>query len=229
MRAAVLAALVACSTATAYAQDIPPDRMEEGRALYEAGLVAARAERWADAQRNFQRAHALTRSSAALFNLALAHRALGQPLSAVEALDELIGGHRIDAQLRARAHRLRVTALEEIAEIVLIGLAPDRRYEIALDSRLVPDRGERPLSIAADPGARAVVVRDGTARWRWTGELADGERATLEPFTAGESSLLASPWLWGGVAAVLVGAAVAGFLIASRDDDIEPRGRYVPL
>lgn len=229
MAAIVLAVLLAVASPAA-AQDVPTDRMEEGRALYEAGLIAAEAERWADAERNFRRAYRLTRSAAALFNLALAHRALGQPVDAVAALDELLARSDLETELRERASRLRAVAAEEIAELVLIGLSNDRRYEVALDQRLVADEGERPLTIAVDPGARTLVVRRDLERWRWEGELSAGERRTVEPFTAPpDGSIFASPWLWVITGVVVVGAVTTTVLLLS-DDGIEPRsGRYVPL
>lgn len=229
MAAFVLAVLLA-SASPAAAQPVPSDRVEEGRALYEAGLIAAEAERWADAQRNFERAYRLTRSGAALFNLALAHRALGQPVAAVAALDELLARSDFGAEVRERARRLREVAAEDVAELVLIGLSNERRYEVALDQRLVADEGERPLTIAVDPGARALVVRRDLERWRWEGELSAGERRMVEPFTAQtDGSIFASPWLWVITGVVVVVAATATVLLLS-DDGIEPRsGRYVPL
>lgn len=133
------------------------------------------------------------------------------------------------APMRALAER-RIDLPRGGREEVVLELAPSSE---ALRARLVvegePDDIVRIVGVAEDAVMLDRTVRPGRYRVEASGpkgrratdvELAPGEtlRVRLE---AEKSSAFASPWLWSGVAVVVIGAVVAG-VVLSRDRIDDP-------
>src|SRR5688500_19004116 len=81
--------ILACwlSYSSAYAESTPVDQEREH---YVRGLEAARREAWSDAVVHFRLSYELSGTSASLYNLAVALRALGRHRDARDAFDRLL-------------------------------------------------------------------------------------------------------------------------------------------
>ncbi len=209
--------------------------LEEARARFVAGRAAIEAGRWADAVENFERAYALSSAPSALYNEAVALRALGRYLEARDALRLLLRRHadKLSATRREEAERYLQEAETQVASVRLVGLAHAVPHIVRLDARVVEDDGSRPLVLETDPGEHVVEVsRPHHEPFEWHGTLEPGETTTLQvtlrphrsdpldtPEPArdraqrreGGGGLLSSPWFWVGSAVVLAAAGGAAW------------------
>lgn len=252
MMARLAALLLICAflglVSEAYAQDSSKDpRIEEARALFVAGNAAVESGRWADAAANFERSYELSKVPSALYNAAVALRTLGKYRKARDAFTLLLTEH--GSSLNKGTKRKVDEALEEIrariATLHILGLAPET-HRITLDTELVPDSGDRPLSIDADPGVHALLVeREAYRLFRWSGELKEGEALSVRtswvplqekldlgaqekasPKPADDESsgtILESPWFWIATAAVVaISAGVIAYFVLGQDEQLQP-------
>lgn len=223
---AFLAVGVVASNASA--QDSDTSR-EQARALFVAGTEAASEGRWADSLQHFEQAYVLSGVPTALFNAAMALRALGRQRDARDAFDRLMSQHpETDAAADARAIRDEVAA--RIAVFELTGLDPSGDYQLRLDGQLVEPDIATITEIESDPGHRAVVAeRPGYETWAWEGDLSDGQRlrldVTMAPRTTESSSIFKSPVFWVIVGIVLAGGAAALTWYLVRAEDLQPTNR----
>lgn len=152
---------------------------EEARALFVAGSAAVDAGRWADAIDRFERAYALTDAPSALYNLAMALRALGRHREARDDFTRLLEHHELDPELRAQITQLRREASARVAVIELGGLEPELEHVVRFDGRVIPSV-TRPVEIETDAGAHTLLAeREGARPFVWEGSLQDGERLSL--------------------------------------------------
>lgn len=212
---------------------------DEARRAFQEGTDAAATEHWADSERAFRRAYALSRAPSALFNQAVALRALGRHLDARNAFDELLA--RTDAavstDLRESARRLRLESAARVATLTLSGLAL-APHRIRIDGRPVRDSLQRPLHVELGEGPHAIeIVREGFVAFTGSEELSAGERRTLHiklkarsTARARDTSKRTRRWAWIGGSALVVVAGVtttAVLLSKSQDEPLSPRAKRV--
>lgn len=214
--------------------DAPPrlseSDVEEARSLFVAGSAAIEAGRWADAVDSFRRSYEVSGVPAALYNMAMALRALGRHREARDAFVILIDEHGPDlpVEMMRNGLVLRREEAERVATLVLEGLAAEPRHGITFDGSDVQDGGERPLAIETDAGTHSLVVRlDGHRAFLWDGALGDGERlalaVTLAPEVAPRRGVLRRPAFWIVTGVVLLAGAAVGLWLWDRSQQLDPQ------
>ena len=162
--------------------DEPKGDEARGRDLYVLGTEAANAGRWADALKRFQASYSLAPNAAALFNAAVALRALGRHKEARNAFDRVLDEHGddLDAATRRSAEDLRA---ESTARLAKVHIATFAGCDLRLDGKAITSAGSmRALEI--DPGAHTFSA-ECPRRHTMTKELTLGEgtstNLSLEP------------------------------------------------
>jgi hypothetical protein len=203
---------------------------DEAREAFLRGTEAAEAERWADSERAFRRAYELSGAPSALFNEAVALRALGRHVQACDAFARLLSLPRevVGDAMRAQAEHLRAESSTRVATLELAGsglsdaevrvdgvlLAPD-----VPQSRVPVDEGEHVL----------IVTRPGQPPFTRRVSVAGGEHARVLvpaslPGGSPRSRRARALWWIAGTVAVVAGASVAAILATRNDDEpLEPR------
>jgi hypothetical protein len=157
-RAPILWVLGLCAFAwlvalSAAAQDVTPEREREARALFEAGVDAAKREEYARARELFQRSRKLVVKASTLLNLAIADFKLGLVDEALFALDAIEapadGPEQERLRRRARSVRGEVEALRET-------LAREQAEQSALAAQQESD--QRELAPAAPVGSAVATA-----------------------------------------------------------------------
>ncbi len=229
VRVAALITLLCASPALASAQDL-----DAARAAYDEGEAAAEALRWDDAEVAFRRSYALSNAPSAGFNAAMALRALGRHVAAVELLTELLARHgdwehasviaeRLEEE-RARVATLHVEALEPPAATLRLDgrpLALPASGEVALDAG---DHVLRAEADAHEPFETSLTLDFGERR-----SLAI-RLAPLPPDVPVEApgeDIAASPWLWLAVGAVVVAGVIVGAVLADDAMQLRPESPNV--
>jgi len=217
-------ALIAAIPAVAAAQGAEAEPAPiDAREAFRRGSEAAAEERWADSERWFRRAYEASGVSSALFNQAVALRALGRHVEARDAFAELLRGE-VDPTVEQTARGLMEQSAARVATIELAGLEAGEEHGIQLDGVSQVDDGSRPLVLEADEGSHSVlVVRPGYEPYTWSGELAPGatevvsveleavpEQTVVIRETVREgTSVFEEPAFWIIVGVVLAGTAAA--------------------
>src|SRR5690606_36962585 len=122
--------LVAGRAQAQSACNVSPTQLEvdEARSLFIDGSGDVEGFRWADAIPKFERSYALSCAPSALYNLAMALRALGRHRDARDAFDRLLGDHPdFSGELRELAVRYRREEAARVAVLLLAGIDPDMR------------------------------------------------------------------------------------------------------
>lgn len=205
------------------AQDCNPSEGEvaEARALFIAASAAVDGGRWADAIDSFERAYSLSCAPSALYNLAMALRALGRHREARDGFDRLMRLHPdLGGELRQSSVQYRAEEAARVAVIELLGvegLSP----QLVFDGSEITDSGARPVIIETDSGNHSLVARIPERQpFVWDGSLSDGQRQAItvifeEPR---EVSGFDPVPLIVTIAAVLVAGAAAGVTAFLVDD-----------
>ena len=233
--AIVLAAVVTAWSGDARAQ---PDaaRETEARALFASGRQAADAGLWSEAVDRFSRSYEAFPTASALYNLAVALRALGQHIEARDALARLLSEHQGELSEAQEGDARDLLAAEGVrtARIALEGLPRDS-LEVAIDGGARDDTGERPLVLEVNPGEhRLRVAGEGYEPYEWEGALLEGQRLRIDVALApslaeaapsdveDSASVLSSPWFWVITGAIVLGAAAAAIVVLGQPEQIEP-------
>ncbi len=202
-------------------------RIAQARASFIAGSQAAEEGRWADSLSQFQEAYLLSGVPTALYNAAMALRALGRHREARDAFDQLVRNHA-DSPAAGPAQEKRDEEAARVAVLTLTGLDPEGEYELRLDGRRIEIEVAPEIDVEADPGPRALIAeREGYETWAWEGTLGDGETRRLE-ITMVEledesgGGVLRSPIFWIVVGAVVVGAGVGVGIWLQNDAQLDP-------
>lgn len=172
------ALLVALTALASAAQAQPSDPVaREARSLFDQGIAASDAGRYAEAVTHFERSLQLRASPAVLRNLAVAYRGVGRLLDAQRTFEQYFAnpGARVTAeelaQLRADFEALR----REIPELTLEVTPADAA--VLLDGRALANRGP---TLRVDPGRHVFEAQAPEhAPQRLEVELARSERRTL--------------------------------------------------
>lgn len=237
LAAAVLMAV--CHTSSV-ASAQPAGDVREARARFLAGAAAVEAGRWADAVENFERSYELSGAPSALYNLALALRALGRYVAARDRFDDLLRVDDVGGEIRQSARDLRAEVARRIATVHVEGLPRRGEVDVRLDGRPVTDPGTRPLEVATDPGDHTLVAeREAHQPFVWEGRLDDGQQEYLQvrwipirsagsaPFDPIEApperrSIASRPAFWIVLGVVLAGAAVTLGVLLGGGDRVQP-------
>lgn len=188
--------------------------LQEAQALFIAGSTAVDSGRWADAIDSFERAYALSCRVAALYNLAMALRALGRHREARDTFDRLVRVHpEIPDDLRETVANFRREEANRVAVLELAGIAPELDPEVSFDGQTVRHGGSRPILIETDAGSHSLVARIPEHQpFLWEGQLSDGQREIIDvvfqPIPTAEGGI--DPFVVIGpvLAAVAVGVAI---------------------
>ena len=221
--------LIAGTAEAQSACNVSPTQLEvdEARSLFIDGSGDVEGFRWADAIPKFERSYALSCAPSALYNLAMALRALGRHRDARDAFDRLLGEHPdFGGEPRELAIRYRREEAARVAVLLLAGIDPDTRPELHFDGRDVPDDGSRPLRIETDSGTHSLVATIPSHQpFLWEGRLGDGQTETVEvrftPIAQGGGVDLL-PILLGVGAAVIAAAAIAIGVVLWEDAQVQP-------
>ncbi len=233
------------STAMAQRARRPPTEAEitESRALFIAGQGHIEAGRWADAAAAFSRSYDLAGVPAALFNEAYALRALGRYRRSRDAFVRLLTRHReqISDEVRTQAETYLAEVGSRVAALVVAGLPPPADVAVVVDGEPVEDNGDRPLPVELDPGSHSLLAeREAGLPFSWTGQLAPGERLTVEAvfaavatselsgtepdqetdFAEEDGTVFESGWFWAVVGLVVAGAGAAVAYWFLHDDQL---------
>jgi len=225
------------SVASAQSDGAPVTEEVDGREAFRRGSEAAAEERWADSERWFRRAYELSGVSSALFNQAVALRALGRHREARDAFRTLLAGD-VEGAVRDTATQLMAQSVARVATIAIEGLEAGEEHAVQLDGETRPDDLSRPLEIEADEGAHSVlVVRSGYQPLTRSVTVEAGGRATLrleleripeQTVVVRETvregvSVFEEPVFWIIVGVVLAGAGAAiGIYVGFEDAQIVP-------
>jgi hypothetical protein len=144
-----LSVAVVMHTVAAGAQDVT----REARGLFEQGVAASDAGRYAEAVQLFERSQQLRASPVVLRNLAVAYRGVGRLIDASRAFEQYFAnpGARATAEDLTRLRAERDAIVAEIPEL-RFEVSPSSAT-ISIDGRALGDRGA-PLRI--DPGIHVI-------------------------------------------------------------------------
>jgi hypothetical protein len=219
------------------------DGAAEARRLFQEADRAIDEDRLADARDLLRRSLDLAPHPATAFNLAMVSTAMGEHRAAIEILEQLEGGDygALEASQRAEVTRMISESRGELA-LVDVGVGSveaDVRVDGELLATVAP--GER-AEARLDPGRHIVTVRtaDGRVEERAVDLEAGDERRIdfqLEPSTGSTDdarisadggdevdeddggSIVTSPWLWLGVAALVAGGVVLAVVLTTQGAD----------
>jgi tetratricopeptide (TPR) repeat protein len=180
-RSTVASACVAMCIALALAPAgrVRAQDLAEARSLFEAGLAAARAERWELAVESFERSLRIAERPSTLLNLAGAESQTGRFTRAAASYRRYLElADREDPNRRlAREALAEVEASLAHIELAITGLSD--REAVHLDGAPI-ERTALARPIAVDPGAHQVsIVRGATILLDTTVELRSGETRTV--------------------------------------------------
>lgn len=188
------------------------DSDDQARAEFVAGSEAATAGRWADSLEHFQRAYLMSGVPTALYNAAMALRALGRHREARDAFQRVVDVHG-DSPAAEPSREKAAEQAARVAVLTLAGLDPNADYEIRINGRAHASSRGAEAELETDPGQNGVQAsREGYEPWTWQGQLERGERRTLQvemvEIEVETTSVFKSPVFWTIVGVVLVGAGV---------------------
>jgi tetratricopeptide (TPR) repeat protein len=245
---AVLIAFGAVASAKANAAPPAPDATAQARALYVAGTTAAAEGRWVDAEASFSAAYEMSHNPAALYNRAVALRALGRHREARDAFAAILASDvSVDEATRRQAAAYRD---EEAQRVGVLEVSGAKACRLRVDGKEVARREGAVASIDADAGDHSIVAScPGASDVTWKGHVGIGQHVAvvLQPMTSVEpteprspvrrsehdtraTSADPGPWLVigaGAVAAVVGGALFTiGRIDRAKVENAEPGSRW---
>lgn len=224
LRRGILTIALLALPAIGAAQDEPPQdaapNPELAREHYQRGLQAIEDGRWADALEAFQESFRAAPTLPALFNQAVALRALGRMREARDTFARILQDYpdaeelaRLSADMMGREANMRIARLE------VGGLPePDPELQLRLDGAPIEDSGERPLVLEVDPGEHTLAVNaPGYELFEWLSDVDDGERVFVRVRLESEGIPI-WPFIAGGVGLAIAGAIVGYVLLTQQSD-----------
>ncbi len=205
---------VLCPDSTRTAPSPSTDR-QLGRPEFLLGVAAAEDERWGDAVTQFRASYALSGSPIALYNMALAFRALSSHRRARDAFCTLAQDARIaDADMREESRTLAASEAERVASLVLTAEQPDHGVNVTVEGDVIDLASSAPQEVELDADRRYELLFDAPGYQTSALELmlSQGERReTAIRLLPAYERLEESPALWAIIGGVLLaGAVVAG-------------------
>jgi hypothetical protein len=159
-----------------------PRAVDLARESYVQGIEAAKNERWFDAVEHFRHSYELSHTTAALYNLGVALRALGRHREARDTFSVLLeGAGKLDQATRENAEKLLRDAGQRVVPLRIAGFDPAGAYEVVVDGVPNAVSGETELTLEVDEGRHALSVQRGARSvLRWTGAVQAGSPLSLE-------------------------------------------------
>lgn len=180
------------SPRAALADEAPADPAARARALYAEGLERLEKDDARGAITAFEKAYALRPAAVILYNVAVAHIALDQPVEAVRALEAALAG--TPALRAARAEQARALLAAQLEKVgTLTVTCNEEGADVFVDGVAV---GKTPLAapIRVAAGRHSVTVRKGGfEEQRQSLDLAAGKLTTLA--TTLSATPVRSGWL----------------------------------
>ena len=176
--AAAFGALVLLvSSAHAYAQTAPAERLAAARALFQEGVAFTTQNRWTDAEDRFRRALALERLAVVVYNLGVALERQGRLVEGSELLREAA---RDSGRAGESARQALATVEPRIPQIDLRVRGISDGDVVRVDG--VPrDRAVIGVSVPIDPGSHRIELeRGGRVIATRQVVIAEGARTTIE-------------------------------------------------
>jgi hypothetical protein len=232
-------ALLVASNAAARDSDstVEATAVDAARDEFKRGAELARAQRWAEARKAFERSYQLRPHPVTSYNIGYCERAVGHPARALHGFERAlseheaqVGGvlppHLIELATKYRAEvALRVARVEVVVPV---------GAHLSIDGAPVAE-GSRPRIVLLDPGPHVfVVAKPGFVTTVLTRDFADGQQSRLElplerppapaPMKAPSTSGLDRRWSYvalGAGVASLVAAGVAGGLALRKRSLLE--------
>jgi tetratricopeptide (TPR) repeat protein len=217
-------ALAAASGGAAEAQPLPRgESPQAARPLFERGLAEMDARRYTPAVLLFEESYRLNPVPVVLYNLALAHRALGHHHAAIEHFERYLtqsGGDLPEG--RAAAVTSAVSSLRAELAIVRLEVAP-AAFTVNVDGR---DARPADGALTLDPGAHTLLVgAPGHVAERRELRLAPAERYVFQttlrreptphpPAPADARPVTSRWWFWALVGGAVVGGVAATLAVA---------------
>jgi len=252
--AARVAVVIWLGSGVAASPALAQDAEAAARASFTQGVEAARAERWPEAYDAFNEAYATLPRPAVLLNLANAQAHTGRLLEAEASyarfLRETQGDRNMAAHRRAAEEAIDVVRLG-IPRLQISVTAPRQGDTLEVDGEPVSPE-DAASGVPVNPGDHEVtLVRGGTVAAWARAELAEGDSRVVEltaSVTAADAQLpdeepglldvdssdadgsspWASPWLWGAVGVVVVGALTAIIVVAVSGESDPISGNVGP-
>jgi hypothetical protein len=146
--------LVLCGSLAAPVSAATPE--EQARALFEQGLVASDARRWADAAQLFQRSRELVERPSTLFNLVVVLHRLGRHRDGLEAGAAYLRVATAETDAK-RSEVERLLSEMQLAVGTLRLKVQPRRARVELDGAALPEQ-DTSHALALDPGRHVLTV-----------------------------------------------------------------------
>lgn len=153
------------------------DSDERGRALFEQGVEAARAEHWPQALEAFTQAYGVLPRPAILMNVAGAQVQTGRVVAGVASYKKVLASGTLSDEQRGAAVQALAAAEAKLAHVRVVVTAPTSSDQIFLDDERVGAGVELPV----DPGAHHVrLLRSSADPQDQAFSVVAGERRDLE-------------------------------------------------
>ncbi len=243
-----LALSLTLSGAITYAQSQPvatvdPANVAAARALFDRGVSELEARRYTPAVLVLEESYRLNPVPVVLYNLGLAHRALGHHQQAIESFERYLADAGADvAPARLAAVQQAVSQLRAELVTVTCEVRPEA-FHVAVDGRDIRVSETR---FTLDPGAHSIVVSADEHRpERREVRLAPGERYTLHttleaapratphppvvPVTPEARPITSQWWFWTVIGAVVVGGVATTLALTLRETEGPVPGTQVDV
>ena len=192
------------------------DVQARARTRFNDGVRLANELQWTQAATAFEESYQLFPRPATLFNLGLAHRALGRSRRAIEELERFLTEGTPNEADRAQVTEALTTMRSQLAHITVVPSADGAR--IVLDGEPIEGNSEIPL----DPGNHVLeVTAPGFVRNAQNVTLRQSETRRLEVRMERGGGVPTGAVI-GIVAGVVVAGAVAGILIWQLSGEEKP-------
>lgn len=192
------------------------DVQARARGRFEEGVRLANELQWVQAAAAFEESYQLFPRPTTLFNLGLAHRALGHYRRAIDELERFLNDGNPNATERTQVTDALTAMRGQLAHITIVPSADGAR--IVLDGEPVEPNSEVPL----DPGNHVVeVTAQGFVRNAQNVSLRQSENRRLEVRMERGGGVPTGAVI-GIVAGVVVAGAVAGVLIWQLSGEEKP-------
>jgi hypothetical protein len=186
---------------------------EASRAAFERGVRFADELAWQQAAEAFEESYRLYPRPGTLYNLGLAHRALGRYTRAIDELQRFLQEGSPSADVRAQVEQVIGEMRQNLAHLTITPSVANAT--ITLDEQPVT-AGE---VIDTDPGNHVVsVTAPGFTRNAQTVTLARGETRQLDvQLERAGGGILSQWWLWTAVGVVVAGGVAASVVLLSHE------------
>ncbi len=187
---------------------------QRARARFEAGVRLADSLQWSEAADAFEESYRLFPRPATLRNLALAHRALGRYMRAIDELERFVQEAHPEGDVAAQVNQIITEMRGQLATVTIVPSVTSA--QLTLDNQPVRANEE----IQTDPGNHVIAATaSGYARTAQTLTLtrAESRRLDLRLERSG-GGILSQWWFWTAVGVVVAGGAALTVVLLSHEE-----------